>query len=89
MSVYVTLRIPAPAVLSLVAGCSGDAQSPSPRNLLFVCVDTLRADQLGAFGEAPSITPEIDSLAERGVVFENAFSHASWTLPSFAAVMTL
>ena len=68
------------------AGCG--AEPPRPRNLLVLCVDTLRADQLGAYGAAPSLTPNLDRLAGESVVFERAHAAASWTLPSVAAVFT-
>ncbi len=58
------------------------------KNLLFLCVDTLRADHLGAYGASPSPSPAIDELARTGIVFERAYAHASWTLPSFASVLT-
>jgi arylsulfatase A-like enzyme len=51
-------------------------------------VDTLRADELGAYGAEPSRTPALDRLAERSVVFERAHAAASWTLPSLGAVFT-
>lgn len=68
-------------------GC-GTAETSRPRNLLFLCVDTLRADHLGVYGGGAGASPAIDELAAGAVVFENAVSHASWTLPSFAAVLT-
>jgi arylsulfatase A-like enzyme len=74
------------AVAGLAGGCGEQARRPS--NLLFVCVDTLRADHLGVFGAEPSPSPAIDAFARSSVVFERAYSHAPWTLPSFAAVLT-
>lgn len=59
-----------------------------PQNLLLVCVDTLRADQLGAYGQEPSFTPRLDQLARESVVFERAHSAASWTLPSLGSIFT-
>ena len=86
------LRLPFAAILSgcgVLAGCGGAGEDrPAPRNLLVIAVDTLRADHLGAYGDLPSRTPEIDALAASGVTFEHAVSHASWTLPSFAAMLT-
>ena len=83
--------IPRVAILLGVAclggGC-GQSGPPRPRNLLFVCVDTLRADHLGAFGAEPSPSPAIDAFAASAVVFERAYAHAPWTLPSFAAILT-
>ena len=73
---------------ALHAGCGGGGDVARPSNLLVIGVDTLRADYLGAYGDPNGLSPEIDALAESGVVFEHALSHASWTLPSFAAVLT-
>ena len=69
-----------------LAACSGG--TPRPKNLLLVCVDTLRADQLGAYGQDPSFTPRLDALAAQSVVFERAHSAASWTLPSLGSTFT-
>ncbi|HEX6883112.1 MAG TPA: sulfatase [Planctomycetota bacterium] len=73
------------AALLLVA-CG--KEGPPPRNLLILCVDTLRADELGAYGRAPSVTPALDALAAGSVVFERAHAAASWTLPSVGALFT-
>jgi choline-sulfatase len=71
---------------ALVSACADPA--PRPRNLLVVCVDTLRADELGAYGREPSITPALDRLAAASAVFERAHVAASWTLPSMGALFT-
>ena len=47
-------------------------------NLLLVTIDTLRAD-LGFMGYERPISPNLDALAERGTVFEHAYSMASYT----------
>ncbi|MDX1383876.1 MAG: sulfatase-like hydrolase/transferase, partial [Thermoanaerobaculia bacterium] len=59
-----------------------------PYRVLVIAIDTLRADQIGAYGAEPSLTPFIDELAARGTLFENAISQANWTLPSFASIFT-
>ena len=64
------------------------AQSPPPRLIVWIEVDTLRADSLGCYGNRgrgvgdiePS--PAIDALAAQGVRFERAYSAAPWTVPS-------
>jgi arylsulfatase A-like enzyme len=67
-----------------LAGCTPDA----PRNVLLITIDTLRADHLGAYGFSYDISPNIDRLAERGVVFERAIAASAATAPSHASIMT-
>jgi len=55
---------------------------------LLVTIDTVRADHLGAYGYADAHTPAIDSLALRGVVFEQAYTPAPMTLPAHSTMMT-
>jgi arylsulfatase A-like enzyme len=57
-------------------------------NVLFVLVDALRADRLGAYGYGAAHTPYIDALASEGVVFENAFVQAPYTWTSFGSFFT-
>lgn len=57
-------------------------------NVIFIMVDTLRADRLGAYGNTGGFTPVMDALAAEGVLFERCQSAASWTLPSIASVFT-
>jgi len=55
---------------------------------VLISIDSLRADHLGCYGYPRETTPFIDSLADRGVRFENAVSTTSWTLPAHAAMFT-
>jgi arylsulfatase A-like enzyme len=43
------------------------------RNALFIMVDQLRWDHVGAYGRSPVPTPNIDRLAARGARFDRAF----------------
>jgi arylsulfatase A-like enzyme len=63
------------------------AVSPRP-NVLLITLDTTRADRLGCYGYTPALTPAIDGLAARGVLFERAYTPAPLTLPSHASMMT-
>ncbi len=60
----------------------------SPPSVLFITVDTLRAEYLGAYGHDRPTSPCIDAFAREGVLFEHAISQASWTLPSYASMLT-
>lgn len=71
-----------------LAACAREAPLAPARNVLLITVDTLRADQLGAYGAQLGISPHIDALARGGVVFENAISQSSWTLPAIASLLT-
>jgi len=64
--------------------CGEATQSAS--NVLLISVDTLRADRLGCYG-GPAKTPQIDALAARGVVVEQALSPSPWTLPAHAGML--
>jgi arylsulfatase A-like enzyme len=59
-----------------------------PRNLLLISLDTLRADHLGCYGYVRPTSPFLDRLATQGVLFENAYATAPWTLPSHASLFT-
>src|SRR4029077_8960094 len=58
------------------------------RNVVLVTIDTLRADRVGAYGSTAGATPNLDRLAARGVVFENAFPTAPLTLPAHASLLS-
>jgi arylsulfatase A-like enzyme len=61
---------------------------PGSPNILVIVVDTLRADHLSAYGYKRQTSPNLDRLAEQGVLFESAFATSSWTLPSHASLVT-
>ena len=69
-------------------GCRKPRVAVPVRNLVVICIDTLRADHVGAWGYERATTPAIDALARRGVRFANAFSTSSWTVPSVASILT-
>ncbi len=57
-------------------------------NVVIVSIDTLRADHVGAYGYERPTTPHLDTLAEDGVLFENAVSQSSWTRPAHMSIFT-
>ena len=57
-------------------------------NLILVMVDTLRADHLSCYGAKDVKTPHVCGLAEDGGTLFNGFSHASWTKPATATLLT-
>lgn len=57
-------------------------------NVLFILIDTLRADHLGAYGYERETSPVLDLLASRGVRFANHIAQSSWTKTSMASLWT-
>ncbi len=57
-------------------------------NIVLVLVDTLRADRTSVQGYHRPTTPNLEALARRGVVFEEACSTSSWTWPATASLFT-
>lgn len=69
-----------------VAPASVDGRTPP--NVLLIVLDTVRADAMTPYGAERDTTPNLNRLAARGVVFEQARSTAPWTLPSHASLFT-
>lgn len=67
-------------------GAASAENTPRP-NVLFIVIDTLRADRLGAYGHGRSTSPNLDALAADGMLVPRALSTAPWTTPSIAALM--
>ena len=61
---------------------------PGSPNVLVIIVDTLRADHVSSYGYARPTTPHLDRIAQQGVMFENAVSTSSWSLPSHVSLVT-
>jgi arylsulfatase A-like enzyme len=62
--------------------------TPERPNVVLISIDALRADRLGVYGNDPEVSPRIDALARRGVLFDQAIAQASSTVPSVASFMT-
>lgn len=62
------------------------ARTKRPLNVLFLTIDTLRAD-LGFAGYPRPVSPNLDALAKRSTVYENAYSLASYTPKSMGPML--
>lgn len=76
------------------AGCWGgpivftkSVDSASTPVILISC-DTLRADHLSCYGYHRETSPHLDAFAKQSVVFENAITPETWTLPSHVTMLT-
>ena len=79
--------------LLVAASCRPSSKSSAPSlprrlNVVLVTIDTLRADRLGCYGDSKIDTPNLDRLAQKGALFENAVCQAPLTAPSHASMMT-
>ena len=66
----------------------GTLRERSDLNVLFILVDTLRAQHLGTYGYERDTSPVIDELARSGVRFARHVSQSSWTKCSMASLWT-
>lgn len=57
-------------------------------NILMICCDHLRADNLGCNGHPVIMTPQIDKLAAQGFNFQRAFSECPVCVPARRILMT-
>ena len=57
-------------------------------NVLFILIDTLRADRLGAWGYERDTSPTLDRQASHGVRFARQIAQSSWTKCSMASLWT-
>lgn len=65
------------------------AKVECPRcNLIFISLDTLRADRMGFLGSPSGLTPNLDRIAAKSLRFEQAFTNAFFTTPSHMTVFT-
>lgn len=79
------------AVCALSACSDSDARAHAARapNVVLICLDTVRADHVGAYGyRANPTTPALDRLATESTVFLDASAAAGWTKPSVPSFLT-
>ncbi len=80
-----------PVVLSAIISCSGPARLDAPPerpNIIFIFADDHAAHAVSAYGSKINTTPNLDGLADQGMLFENAFVTNSICGPSRATVLT-
>jgi hypothetical protein len=65
------------------------AQSfPNPPNIVFILTDDLGWTDLSCYGNQFNDTPQIDKLAENGVMFTQAYAACPVCSPTRASIMT-
>ena len=83
--------VPIALVAAFVSACSSGlslSRDPERPNVVLVTLDTTRPDHLGCYGYARDTSPNVDQLCREALVFRNAYSTTSWTLPAHASLFT-
>ncbi len=57
-------------------------------NVLIILVDALRFDHLGCYGYEKNTSPHMDRVFNKGILFKNAVSQATWTKPAVMSLFT-
>jgi len=60
----------------------------SKPDVYLITIDCLRPDYVGAFNRMARLTPTLDELMARGTIFSQCVSHAPFTTPAIASLMT-
>ena len=75
-------------LLLFIGGCSSQKTAKNDFNILLITIDALRADHLSCYGYERKTSPNIDKIAEKGIVFKNVIAPSSWTAPSMVSLFT-
>jgi arylsulfatase A-like enzyme len=69
------------------AGGTGISDRERP-NVIILLIDALRKDHVSGYGYERRTTLALDHLMDESVVFDNAYAHSNWTVPSVASLFT-
>ncbi|MFM7200611.1 MAG: sulfatase [Myxococcota bacterium] len=64
------------------------SQGEGGRLVVLTVIDTASANRMSTYGAPRDTTPNLTRIGQGGVIFEQAYSAAPWTLPSFASIFT-
>ncbi len=79
------------AILTFIACLLGPAPAPEPArrpNIMLITIEATRRDHCSLYGYERETTPFLEELAAESIVFDNGWSHSSWTYPSIASVFS-
>jgi choline-sulfatase len=65
-----------------------DASAASKPNIILITLDATRADRMGFLGSRSGLTPNLDLVARRSIVFAQAYAQAPLTVASSATILT-
>ena len=73
------------AFLVLASALSFAADKP---NVILITLDSIRNDRIGFLGAKKGSTPNLDSLSQQSIIFEQAYAQAPTTVVSHATILT-
>ncbi|MCP4679351.1 MAG: sulfatase-like hydrolase/transferase [Deltaproteobacteria bacterium] len=77
------------SILIIMTASCGRAAEKADYNIIYISIDTLRADHLNCYGyKKHKVSPEIDALARDGILFEKHITAAPWTTPTHLSMFT-
>ncbi len=76
------------AASTLVAQKNAEKATAENPNLIFIISDQLRLDALSCMGNKLISTPNMDRLADEGVIFTRAYSQSPVSVPSRSCMLT-
>ena len=82
------LLLPLLLVALLFSGCSEKAEQKSPPNIIFIMSDDHAYQAISAYSDHLIQTPNIDRIANEGMLFSNACVTNSICAPSRATILT-
>ncbi len=71
-----------------IGGCGGRAEKPQRPNILLIMTDDHTIQALSCYGGCLVETPNLDRLAEEGMLFENCYVPNAISGPSRACILT-
>jgi len=75
-------------IIVLFSCRSSDNSKETPKNIVFISLDTLRADHLSCYGYERATSPNMDMWAKKGVLFKKVISQSQITAPSHMTMFT-
>jgi len=75
-------------LLNLGLFVEGKLNAQKGPNIVILLVDCLRKDHVGIYGYSRDTTPNMDYFSQEAVVFQDAISQCSWTIPSVASLFS-
>lgn len=76
------------AALASLASCGSEKEAPKQYNIVYIMTDDHTAQMMSCYGSRFVETPNLDRIANDGVIFTNSFVANSLSGPSRACMLT-